>query len=204
MRPILSTFLGLILLWGRASAEPSTLEHLTIFLSGTFSSTEQARGDRNFRDAKLHVTPIWTDRSDGPWLYLEQALSDAPEHPYRQAIYQLAPRTDNAIEMRIFQLPDPIAATGAWRDQSRLTGLTPQKLVSKEGCSLVLRLQPGGFFKGGTEGSRCSSELRGAAYSTTEITVKPMEVITWERGFNETGTQVWGSIHGGYVFRKDE
>jgi len=202
MRLSLSLLAGLLLLTGRMLAEPSALEHLSVFLTGTFSNTDQARGDQNFRDAMLHITPIWTDRTDGPWLYLEQALTDAPEHPYRQSIYQLAARADGALEVRIFELPDPVAATGSWKDPALLARLTPASLTPREGCVLILRLGPNGSFKGGTEGKGCSNTLRGASYSTTETTITYQQLITWERGYNAAGTQVWGSVHGGYEFKK--
>jgi len=204
IRPILSSLAVLLLLSGPAQAEPSTPEHLATLLTGTFSNAAQARGDQNFRDTTLHVAPIWTDRSDGPWLYTEQALSDALDHPYRQAVYQLVVRTDGAIEVRSFELPDAIAATGAWKDPTRLAQLTTANLISRDGCTLILRPQPDGAFKGGTEGTGCSNDLRGASYSATEMRVTDQLLITWERGYNAAGTQVWGSIHGGYVFKKAE
>jgi CpeT protein len=196
--------LSSLLLAGRAFAEPSVLEHLTVFLTGTFSNADQARGDQNFRNTTLHIAPIWTDRTDGPWLYGEQALADAPAHPFRQFIYQLAARTDGAFEVRIFDLSDPIAATGAWKEPTRLAGLNPAKLSPREGCTLVLRFQGDGSFKGGTEGNGCASSLRGAAYATTEANISSQLMTTWERGYNTTGTQVWGSVHGGYAFKKIE
>jgi CpeT protein len=204
MRPVLTLIACLLLFTSCGLAEPSTLEHLAVFLTGSFSSADQARGDQNFRAATLHITPIWTDRSDGPWLYLEQALADAPAHPYRQLIYQLATRPDHSLEARIFEPPDPIAATGAWKDSTLLAKLTPANLVTREGCTLVLQLQPGGTFKGGTEGTGCASALRGASYSTIETVISNLQIVTWERGFNAAGTQVWGSIHGGYVFKRVE
>ena len=204
MRPALTFIASLLLLASRGLAEPSTLEHLTVFLTGSFSSADQARGDQNFRATTLHITPIWTDRSDGPWLYLEQALADAPVHPYRQLIYQLATRPDHTLEARIFELTDPVAATGAWKDPALLAKLAPANLVPREGCTLILRLQPGGTFKGGTEGTGCASTLRGASYSTIETVISNLQIVTWERGYNAAGTQVWGSIHGGYVFKRVE
>src|SRR4051812_294302 len=201
MRLSLISFSAFCLLLAQARAEPSTLEHLTVFLSGTFSNAEQARGDQNFRNTTLHIAPIWTDRSDGPWLYLEHALEDAPAHPYRQQIYQLASRPDASLEIRVFDLPDPIAATGSWRDPARLLKLLPSNLAPREGCTMILKLQPGGSFKGGTEGTGCASSLRGAAYSTFETTISNLEIVMWERGYNAAGVQVWGSIHGGYVFK---
>ena len=204
MRPALTFIACLLLFTSRGLAEPSTLEHLTVFLTGSFSSADQARGDQNFRATALHIAPIWTDRPDGPWLYLEQALADAPAHPYRQLIYQLAARSDDTLEARVFELTDPVAATGAWKDPTLLIKLTPDKLVTREGGTLVLRLQPGGTFKGGTEGTGCASTLRGASYSTIETVISNLQIVTWERGFNPAGTQVWGSIHGGYVFKRVE
>ncbi len=204
MRPALALIASLLLLTSRGLAEPSTLDHLTVFLTGSFSNADQARGDQNFRASTLHITPIWTDRSDDPWLYLEQALADAPAHPYRQLVYQLATRPDHTLEARIFELRDPVAATGAWKDPTLLAKLTPANLVPREGCTLVLRLQPGGTFKGGTEGRGCASTLRGASYSTIETVISNLQIVTWERGFNAAGTQVWGSIHGGYVFKRVE
>ncbi len=204
MRPVLTLIAGLLLFASRGLAEPSTLEHLAVFLTGSFSNSDQARGDQNFRPVTLHITPVWTDRSDGPWLYLEQALADAPAHPYRQLIYQLARRADDTLAVHVFELPDPIAATGAWKDPSLLSKLTPANLVPREGCTLVLRLQVGGMFKGGTEGTGCASNLRGASYSTVQTAISNLQIETWERGYNAAGTQVWGSIHGGHVFRRVE
>jgi hypothetical protein len=195
---------GLILIAPFARAEPNALEHLTVFLTGTFSNAEQARGDQNFRAVTLHVAPIWSDRSDGPWLYLEQALSDAPTHPYRQTIYQLASRSPDTVEVRLFDLPDPIAATGSWKDTARMNKWTPTDLTPRPGCTLVLRLQPGGLFKGGTEGIGCASALRGASYSTVEALVSNLTITLWERGYNDAGAQVWGSIHGGTAFKRVE
>lgn len=195
-------FTCLLLCTGRAFAGPTALERLAACLTGTFSTAEQARGDKNFRDITLHVIPIWPDRTDGLWLYSEQSLTDAPDHPYRQRIYQLTARTDGAFEFRLFDLPDPIAATGAWKDPSLLAKLNPASLNTSEGCTLILRGQPDGSFKGGTEGKGCLNPLRGASYATTEITISDHQTVTWERGYNASDTQVWGSIHGGFVFKK--
>lgn len=202
MRSPLLLITSLLLLAPRVIAEPTALERLAACLTGSFSNADQARGDQNFRDVTLHVAAIWTDRSDGPWLYCEQSLADAPDHPYRQRIYQLTTRADGAIESRIFELPDAIAATGAWKNPSLLAKRNPDSLGTHAGCALILRMQPDGSFKGGTEGKGCLSTLRGASYATAEITVSDRQTIMWDRGYNAGDTQVWGSIHGGYIFKK--
>lgn len=198
----LPLFACLLLLATRALAEPTALERLATCLTGSFSSADQARGDQNFRDVSLHVAAIWTNRSDGPWLYCEQSLTDIPDHPYRQRIYQLATRPDGAIEARIFDLPDAIAATGAWKNPALLDKLSPTSLSAQRGCTLILRVQPDGSFKGGTEGKGCPSTLREASYTTVEMTVSDQQIVQWDRGYNASNTQVWGSVHGGYIFKK--
>jgi len=194
--------LCLCLIAARAGAAPTAREHLAAWMTGSFSSADPARGDQILHDVSLHVAAIWTDRSDGPWLYCEQTLSDAPDHPYRQRIYQLAARPDGSIEARIFDLPDPLAATGAWKNPALLTKLSPVDLIAQVGCSLVLRVQPDGSFKGGTTDKGCPSTLRGASYSTTEMTVTDQQIIQWDRGYNASDTQVWGSTRGGFTFQR--
>jgi hypothetical protein len=75
-------------------------------MTGTFTTAEQARGDQNFRDVTLHVTSIWSDRTDGTWLYAEQALTDGLDHPYRQLVYQVTAGIEGRFEIHLFELPD--------------------------------------------------------------------------------------------------
>jgi len=186
----------------RVFADPTSLARLATCLTGTFSTAQQARGDNHFRDVTLHVVAIWSDRTDGPWFYSEQSLTEVPDHPYRQRISQLIARADGAFEIRLFDLPDPIALTGAWKDPSLLVKITPASLATSDGCSLILRAQPDGSFKGGTEGKACLSTLHGSSYATTEITVSEQQTVNWERGYNASDRQVWGSTRGGFIFKK--
>ena len=190
--------------WLAPSAVCADLDRLAADMTGSFSNLDQARGDQNYHGVSLHLSRIWVNRPDGPWLYGEQSLADAPEHPYRQYVYQLVRRPDAAIELRIFDLSDPIAMTNAWRDPARIDRTGPADLLARAGCTLILRAQPDGSFKGATEGRGCSSDLRGASYASSEATISDRAVITWDRGYNRDGVQVWGSIHGGYVFKRDE
>ena len=191
-----------LLLAVRGLATDSALDRLVASMAGAFLNTAQARGDQNFREVELQVAPIWPELGDGRWLYVEQSLAGAPQHPYKQLIYQLASRPDDTVELRIFDLPDPVAATGAWKDHSFWLKLAPDKLVPRPGCVAILHPQPDGSFKGGTEGQGCTSEIRDVSYVTLEIVVSEKQFVIWERGFNPKGVQVWGSLHGGYEFKK--
>jgi CpeT protein len=204
MRPLLLLLLSLFLGAGRVTAETTALARLAACLNGNFANAEQARAGQDYQSAILHITTIWTGRTDGPWLYVEQSLADAPTHPYRQRVYQLAARADGALEYRIFELSDPIAATGAWEKPALLAKLAPAELLPREACTIILHAQPDGSFKGGTAGKGCASDLPDAAYATSEVTITDRQIITWDRGYNAGGTQVWGSVQGGYIFTRIE
>ncbi|MBY0262669.1 MAG: chromophore lyase CpcT/CpeT, partial [Phycisphaerales bacterium] len=88
-------------------------------------------------------------------------------------------------------------------DASKLTGLTPEQLQLKDGCAVIMRLETaGGRFAGGTVGSGCPSTLRGATYATSEVTLTQDTLLSWDRGYDAAGEQVWGAKKGGYVFVK--
>jgi hypothetical protein len=184
------------------TASQLALERLATFLTGSFSSADQALADKNYRNVALHVVRIWPERPDGPWLYVEQALAEALDQPYRQRVYQLAVAADGTLESRVFTLDDPIKATGAWRTPAPLSDLTPERLTFREGCTVYLQAMPDGSYVGGTRGDGCASDLRGATHATSEVTVKSDQLVSWDRGFNAAGKQVWGASTGGYVFKR--
>lgn len=186
------------------ATESTTVEQLSSYLTGNYVIADEARYDQNLRDITLHITPVWRDRSDGPWLYFEQALAVAPEHPYKQQFYQLATSSDGALELQIYDLTDPIAATGAWKDPSRLDTLGPAGLVNRKSCMVILRLQPDGSFKGGSENNGCPSALADTDHVSSEFIVSSTRTIIWDRGYNASGVQIWGPLGGGYIFKKVE
>lgn len=178
---------------------PTDLDRLFEWMTGTFSSAVQAADDPEFFDVSLHMTPIWPGRADGRWLYVEQAMSEFPERPYRQRIYQLREVEPGLFESRVFTLPDPTAVIGAWREEAPLTAIAPDDLELRDGCSILLRRR-GDAFVGSTLASLCESSLRGASYATSEVMVTAEGMISWDRGFDADGSQVWGATTGGYVF----
>lgn len=184
------------------TASTLALDRLATLLTGTFSSAEQALADKNHRHAVLHAVRIWPVRTDGPWLYVEQALPEALDQPYRQRVYQLAASADGSLEVRVFTLDEPIQATGAWQKTDPLADLTPAHLAFNEGCTLHFRAMPDGAFVGSTRGNGCASDLRGATHATTDATLTSDQIVWWERGYNASGRQVWGSPTGGYVFKR--
>lgn len=180
------------------------LDLLAQWMAGTYTSEAQASNDpENYFNVRLVMTPIWTERSDGRWLYVEQAMASALDRPYRQRIYQVS-REGNGFESTVYTLPgDALAYAGAWQDPSRFDRLSPQMLAEREGCEIALKWDASsGSFTGSTLGNNCPSDLRGASYATSEVTITANQLTSWDRGFDASGNQVWGAQLGGYQFVK--
>lgn len=180
------------------------LPEVARYLSGSFTSERQAAGDpQNYRDIRLHVSRVWPQRDDGIWLYVEQAVASAADRPYRQRVYHLTACDDGRVKSDIYELPgDSLRFAGAWRAADPLAGLSPEDLALRDGCGVYLKRQSDGTYVGGTEGRGCASTFGGAQYVTTEVTLTPGYMVSWDRGFDGDGKQVWGATQGGYVFER--
>jgi hypothetical protein len=181
-----------------AAASAGELETLVDWLSGSFSSAAQAEADSAYFDIRLEMVPIWTDR--GHWLYVEQAAAGSLDRPYRQRVYQVTTECDGSLVSAVYELPEPMRFAGAWQDPKQLDQLTSDSLLLRQGCAVVLRRDSSGVFAGGTVGTECASQLRGAQYATSEVIVAEDRIESWDRGFAAPGEQVWGAEKGPYVF----
>lgn len=179
-------------------------EKLTLFyemLEGEYSSADQAAADSTYLNISLIMKRIWNERTDGYWLYVEQALQSKKDKPYRQRVYQLTQKGDNEFVSRIYQFNDPLNYAGAYKDTAKLNALTFDKLTTKEGCEVIMN-KYGTSFEGGTKGKGCPSNLKGATYATSEIVIELNTLKSWDRGFDETDKQVWGAEKGPYLFKR--
>ncbi len=195
----------LLVLWqapGRPVFGPDRgVELLASWLTGSFSSAAQAAATTTYRDLRLHAVRIWEDQAGGPWIYLEQVASETPGEPQRQRILQIGRRPDGAYESRVYALPDPLARfAGAWKDPGKLARLSPSDLAKREGCTVTLRRREDGAFQGGTIGRDCPGDLAGLAYASQELIVTADSVVSWDRGFDAQGKQIWGATQGAYRF----
>lgn len=187
----------------RVDATPGEDRLLTLrsYLSGSFSSAGQAARDPAYYDIDLHMTPMWTWRDDGPWLYVEQALAATADRPYRQRVYKLERTGDGRFWSRVFEFPEPAAHAGAWQSGSPLSELSPADLEERVGCAVTMAWDgQSRSFTGSTAGTGCPSELNGAAYATSQVVLGSERLLTWDRGYDATGQQVWGATEGGYEF----
>jgi CpeT/CpcT family (DUF1001) len=188
----------------QAPASPASpeLQKLERYMTGAFSSAAQSKEDSRFFDIRLYMIPIWRERTDGPWLYVEQAAAAKLDKPYRQRVYRLRALPDGRVESQVFLLPgDALRFANAWQRPESLKEVSPEQLVPREGCSILL-VDEGDALRGSTVGQACPSELRGATYATSEVTVKDGTLFTWDRGYDAQNQQVWGSEHGPYRFER--
>lgn len=193
---------------GAPVADHDSAVELARWMEGAFSSRDQAAADPEFFDISLRMKRIWTDRADGPWLYVEQARADLLERPYRQRIYRLSRTGERTFRSDVYTLPEPVSRfVGCASDDARarevFAALAPSDLRLLEGCAVDLRWDPSaGAFVGGTAGTGCASTREGAAYTTSQIRLEPGVLTSWDRGFDAAGNQVWGARSGGYRFVK--
>lgn len=188
--------------WADDHQANDDLETAASWMSGYFSSQAQAEQDTNYFDIRLRMVPIWPERDDGYWLYVEQAVADYQERPYRQRVYHVTQRADGAIESAIYTLENPLRFAGAWKEPAPLQYLTPDSLSLRDGCAVILQRKDETTFEGSTVENNCPSDLRGASYATSEVVLKPDKLISWDRGYDSEDQQVWGATEGGYIFLK--
>ena len=134
-------------------------------MTGSFNSQEQSEADTIFFNIYLNMKPIWTDREDAVWLYVEQAAAWALDKPYRQRVYRLKQLEDGRFESAVFTFMKPLRFAGDWQKDSPLSTLTPDSLTERSGCALILSYE-NETFAGSTNEKDCFSELRGASYAT--------------------------------------
>jgi hypothetical protein len=169
-------------------------------MRGHYDSRDQAAADTTYFPIALAMVPIWPERRDGHWLYVEQAMADTPDKPYRQRAYRVYNGEDGEVISEVYTFAAPERFVQGWRTGS-LAGLREEMLQPRTGCAVHLR-DSGQGWQGATVGNGCASERSGAAYATAEVRLEAGRMTSWDRGFDAAGKQVWGATAGPYVFVK--
>ncbi len=183
-----------------AFSQVTGIKELTEWMAGTYTSSAQAKSDTTYRDINLVITPIWQTK-DGleHWMYVEQALSSKKDKPYRQRIYCVSQKGRNKYQSAVYTLNTPQLYIGK---PDLVNSLEKDSIHLKEGCTVYLTYNEGGYFEGATHEKDCPSELYGASYATSTVQVHPEMLLSWDRGYSSDGKQVWGAEKGGYKFIK--
>ena len=178
------------------------LSYLVELMSGSFNSSAQAKSDTSYFDISLHMCEIWKDKN-AHWLYVEQAVTKNPLKPYRQRVYKVEQISKSRFSSSVYTIKNQEKWIEKWKNPKDLNLFTENDIDLKNGCAVMLELQKDGTFKGGTEGTGCESNLRGATYATSKVTISKTILESWDQGFDSKGKQVWGAVKGPYQFVKN-
>jgi CpeT protein len=180
-------------------SDSKELKELVSIMQGHYSSEKQALADKDYYNISLRMTPIW--KSKGNYLFVEQAIFDKQDKPYRVRIYKVSQRGNEFIS-EIYTLKDEKAWIGKWATPEIYDQLTEADIELKSGCEVVLKRTGKNRFEGATGDKTCPSELRGASWANSKVTVTENTILSWDQGFDKDGKQVWGATKGGYEFIK--
>ncbi len=177
------------------------LEELAYALAGSYTSVEQAKSDTSYYEIELEMVRIWPKRKDGAWFYVEQATATSKAKPYRQRVYHVKQVNDSTFTSTILTIKGGERYFGAYADPVKLEQIPKDSLETLEGCDITL-VRRGRDYVGSTNGRDCPNKRGEATYATSEVTLRPDRMISWDRGWNNAGVQVWGAEKGGYIFIK--
>lgn len=176
------------------------LKELVNIMQGYYSSEKQSLEDKEYYTISLRMTPIWKEK--GNYLFVEQAAFDQQDKPYRVRVYKVYQNKNVHFISEIYTLKNEKEWIGKWATPSFYDNLTEADIELKEGCEVVLKRIAKNHFEGQTGNKTCPSELRGASYATSIVTVLENKIISWDQGFDAAGKQVWGATKGAYIFEK--
>jgi len=168
---------------------------------GLYTSETQHATDPRYDIVEAHVTRIWPERTDGVWLYQEQAIINragmTPEQaraaPYFQRVARIARTADGTLRRDNFVLTDARAVAG------KPEAITPA-MLGPAGCHNVLERVAAGYWTARTDG--CANGYKGAVEMRSLSVQTETVYANWDRGFDAKGARVWGPADGGYVFVK--
>jgi len=179
------------------------LKALYSLMCGSFSSEIQSKEDSAFFDIRLHMKPIWKNKKEEYWLYVEQAMAKALDKPYRQRVYNLKLENDTTIASIVYSFKgNALSYAGVWKENKPLENVPMDSLDARQGCVIYLQKTEKNQFDGSTHKSDCTSNLRGANYATSEAHIRKDGMLTWDRGYDSNGKQVWGAVKSGYKFKR--
>lgn len=185
----------------KIALDTSSIGKLKAYMVGSYDSSIQAAKDSNYYDISLHMYPLWEmdKSSESVYLYVEQAVSSMQDKPYRQRVYEVKALGHNEYVSLVYTLDSPKEYVGLWKDPKRLAAFNKSNIILKDGCGVYL-MDMGDHFKGSTKDKECKSTMRGASFATSVVRVAQDTLTSWDQGFDDQGSQVWGAVDGPYEF----
>jgi hypothetical protein len=190
-----------LLLAGPPAAADGRAAEVAAWLSGTFEKGDPpAAGASDAVRIVIVAVPKSRIANGSPVLYREEAAAPRLDEPSAQRFFRLE-EDGEAVRLRAFDPKDPLIVRGKWRDPSVLAFYGSNDLRERPGCAILLK-KTGEAWEGGTQGTGCLSNRRGASTMTSALSVSKDGFTQWDRGFDDKGRQTWGSAEGGTRFVK--
>ncbi len=177
-------------------------DRLRDWLAGEFNSEQQSIDDPAYFAVQVLACPIDAPDLGARALYVEQAVMDSLDAPYRQRVYTVHASDDDEVSASttLYNLTDPDAAIGLC-DEDSVATFTEDDVSPREGCGVSLTWDAEAeTFEGGTVGEECESSINGATYATSETIIDAEGFTSWDRGYDANDEQVWGAEDGPYIF----
>jgi hypothetical protein len=189
----------ILALFAAAALDP-VLEDYASTVTGHFSSAAQHRADRRYDEVEARIVRIWPERTDGLWLYQEQAIVNVPGKmreealaaPYFQFVSRIVPLGDGVFRRDNHRVKNAIRYVGA-----QVAALSPADL-HEPSCHNRIERVSAGWYTARTES--CANRYKGAVSMRSLSVSTRQSYINWDRGFDADGRRVWGPEAGGYVF----
>lgn len=181
-----------------SSTEINLVDEMASHLTGTFDSSQQAVENPAYYSVSLKTCAVELTDLGSTVLYVEQALSDSLNQPYRQRLYHLTEGEVSDVASHIYELSNPNKFIGLC-DSEQSIEISMDEVSLKEGCSVNLDWNGNGF-EGATDVGTCLSTMNGATYATSEVETSGDMISSWDRGWNSNDQQVWGAEDGAYIF----
>jgi len=187
----------------KEAVEPIPDETMALrdMMTGSYDSSNQESQDSSYYNISLHMYPIWENRKDGRYLYVEQALASMQDRPYRQRVYRLQQQEDGTLASYVYTIKHDSLFIGKWKTPGYFDKYGLTLLDEREGCEVILEKTDVGY-QGSTVADHCKSSLRGAAFATSKVSMTTDRITSWDQGFDSDGKQVWGATKGPYIFDK--
>ncbi len=152
-------------------------------------------------EVTLRVVQIWEEQK-GCYLYAEQFATDNPARPQLQQIYKIESDNNGGFRSNVYNLENSEQAVGQWKTPSFFDSVSMDNIIAKEGCTIYITQHGDGSFSGSTRLDQCKSTKDGAAYTTSTIKIRESSFMNWEKGFDDSGNQIWGKELGSSVFKR--
>jgi CpeT protein len=186
----------------RTAAGTRMIELMGSFVTGSFDSIPQGRGEGDSTLVKLHTVRLWPERQGEFWFYSEFARVGSENAPFLQRIFRMGEADGDILEIH-YEVPgDGKQLVGEWRKPAPMQGIDPATLKERPGCRMHLSYGHLTLYNGGTIGKECAGRVPGVAYEVSDFFLTSSSIRLWDRGYDASGKVVWGNPDGPLEFRK--